>query len=783
MQPATKSSAMRRVDASPWDAAQTSEQARGWARQQPGGQCGIRGSKAPDNEAPTNKAPTLQQAPVTGPLLPGPPFQGLPDEVATRVLLRQPAPDLIPLRQVSQASRAFMDRYLAHDRTPEQARQTRQARHCHEQRQLAASANLFASTWRTAAGQPTPQRLAACRKMARRSPYLRLPLRPENRAHWKTMVELASAGAWKILELDVLCSSDDAHLTDLQVLASCIAEPGGPGSELVLHLQLEKFGGRQARGLALLLEQCPHIGALCLEAGNYCTSALDSLAGLLAKSSLRVFRCSGELMGGEKNSLYEVLSAPRLEIFELLGMEPCVTQVHGWTEALGRSSGLTHFRPDTALDLPSFAAVMAALGQHAQLSCLDLAGCQLEPDAAVQVAQLLGGDRKLETLKLNAYGMGNAGLAALASSLKTDTTLRCLVLCGINTSSRGARACGEGMCDLYRALATNRTLQSLSVCPGLPAAGVEPALVTMLVENTTLEELELDCDSPYGEDDSETGSDDSVSGAHLAQPSPAIMAALAAHGGLKKLVLRNGNQAALESLFSMLRTNVTLNCLELDDFIEGEDGVAGLAQALEGNQTLTELMLAGSVLYPSADRDHPGTSGFGGLCALIQGPNALRRLRLINCPIRGNPEQLAAALGHNTQLRVLELRNSMSADTLAMPRLLDAILRIPTLSVLLLDETFMPDAALECLATALQQRSTPLFLWLDMEYISIDPECRRPAMSDEDGSSEEMLHSRRSDLRQALLDVVANNPQIVIPGLVSTSGISSRIDWRDFERK
>lgn len=718
-----------------------------------------------------HKAPTVRQPAPAAVLLPGMPFQGLVTDLVKRMLSELSGPQCIALRQVSKPSLACMDNYLQTDVSKEQLQQLDRARHCRGQRQMAASASLFNATWRAPDSQPSAADLARCQAMAGRATHLRVPLAHANCAHWKTMVEMASAGAWKRLELDVIPGHEDVHLMGLRELTGFIAGAGRPGSELVLRLQFVDLGDNQIRGLKRLLEEFPHFSVLCISSDQQ-SPAIDELAGAVATSSLKEFRCLATTVsfhGG--NRLFDALGAPHLEVLEIDNISANRQHADGWVAALRSCSTLKHFSPGCVLHRSAFSSMVAALSNHPQLSLLDLSKCLLGPDAVEHLAQLIGSNGRLKTLKLDKSRMADRGMTALAQSLHADTTLQHLALRDRFSPSL-SRPGTASMIELYEALAKNRTLLSLDLAITVFSQQDADALLQMLWKNATLQTLELNFDL---EDGSSSEDDEEVRGRL-----ETLMPALALHRSLKKLALRIEECFPRDALYAALRDNATWETLDLDNIIFNGNDVSDLADALSLNRTLTELTLSRGALCNNGSGGEGEADDLDGLCKLVSASTVLRRLHLIDCALRGDATLLAGAFAGNPRLSVVEIQGTMHFPSSDVALLMESILAIPTLSVLLIDEVDLPYAALDAMVEALKTRSTPLFLAIDPGDLNIDSYHRNINAPIDGGSGSELEGWEYFDLRRALLDVVAHNPHIVIPQLAGAFSTSEELDWRDF---
>lgn len=176
------------------------------------------------------------------------------------------------------------------------------------------------------------------------------------------------------------------------------------------------------------------------------------------------------------------------------------------------------------------------------LCYLSLKGVGLNSISATSLFRALASQKSIELLNVSENPIGDEPIVELAQYLKTQTTLRFLMLCSVGVTAKGA-------CALAKSLEFNGDLDLLSMKDDALGAAGGSAFASMLMVNTTLRRLYLE----YNELE-EIGC-------------RAFIEAIAANTTLKHLKLNHCNIKANDKaeLIQIANSRQVLEVLELED--------------------------------------------------------------------------------------------------------------------------------------------------------------------------------------------------------------------------
>ena len=208
-------------------------------------------------------------------------------------------------------------------------------------------------------------------------------------------------------------------------------------------------------------------------------------------------------------------------------------------------------------------ALSSALKTNTTLKCLNACWNRFGDEGAFHLAKALS-HTSLQEIDISHCDIGEEGMVALSSALKTNTTLKCLNACW-------NRFGDEGAFHLAKAL-SHTSLQEIDIsCCGIGEEGMV-ALSSALKTNTTLKCLNA-CESRFGD-----------KGAfHLAEA--------LSHTSLQEIDISycGIGEKGMVALSSALKTNATLKQLDISG---NNSGVEGLSSALSNNTSLTHLKVS-----------------------------------------------------------------------------------------------------------------------------------------------------------------------------------------------
>ena len=233
-------------------------------------------------------------------------------------------------------------------------------------------------------------------------------------------------------------------------------------------------------------------------------------------------------------------------------------------------------------------ALSSALKTNTTLKCLNACGNQFGDKGAFHLAEALS-HTSLEEIDISHCGIGEEGMVALSSALNTNTTLKCLNACKNDFGDKGAfhlaealshtslqeidiSHCGigeEGMVALSSALKTSTTLKCLNAC-GSHFGDKGAFHLAEALSHTSLQEIDI---SHCG-----IGEEGMV----------ALSSALKTNATLKQLDI-SGNNSGGEGLSSALSNNTSLTHLKVSLGRISDHSRAALARAILQNKTLTSL--------------------------------------------------------------------------------------------------------------------------------------------------------------------------------------------------
>ena len=275
-------------------------------------------------------------------------------------------------------------------------------------------------------------------------------------------------------------------------------------------------------------------------------------------------------------------------------------------------------KPGCVIGEDGMEALSSALSINTTLKCLNINGNNFGDKGASHLAKALG-HTSLQEIDISNCGIGEEGMVALSSALSTNTTLECLLVHGNSFGDKGVSHlavalghtslqeidisdCGigeEGMVALSSALKTNTTLKRLkaygnnfgdkgathlakalshtslqeidiSLC-GIGEEGMV-ALSSALSTNTT-----LNCLKTYWNEFGDKGA------SHLA--------VALSHTSLQEIDISCCciGEEGMVALSSALSTNTTLKQLDISGNNSKDKGIVALSSALSSNTTLTHL--------------------------------------------------------------------------------------------------------------------------------------------------------------------------------------------------
>lgn len=223
-------------------------------------------------------------------------------------------------------------------------------------------------------------------------------------------------------------------------------------------------------------------------------------------------------------------------------------------------------------------AVLAGFAANCSITKLDL---DLHPgtdESLASVAAVIKGNQAMHTLYLTAFGVGDAGLHAIAEAIGVTTTLTSFTFRARNTSGQGSGF--EAVCG---ALEMNTSIRELHISglepfhmPNLGDAGVA-ALARSLTTNSTLTSLGF------------TLPNRGTSASRLIE----LMGSFRLNKGLARLYLIGGKDETLQALAEALRSNHTLTSLSLSTRL-GDPTALAFAETLRVNKTLTDVNMGES---------------------------------------------------------------------------------------------------------------------------------------------------------------------------------------------
>ena len=261
---------------------------------------------------------------------------------------------------------------------------------------------------------------------------------------------------------------------------------------------------------------------------------------------------------------------------------------------------------------------------------------------------------------------GDAGAAAIAEALKTNTTLERLELSGNAVDADGAAALAD-------ALASSTSLKILNLSDNYIGAAGALSLASALRQNQSLVELRARANelgdegvgaicealAARGEEslptESEGGGSSSSSSSSgggirvvdfgnnsLTSEGAAPLAKLLSNRTLRELNLYMNElgDAGAELISKSLKGDRTLRSLDLGGNGVGPDGARALADALSGNRTLSSLELGYNPIGPS---------GAAALAGALKHSSRVKTLKLGWCKLGGKPDEGGSVLRERKQ--------------------------------------------------------------------------------------------------------------------------------------
>jgi len=126
--------------------------------------------------------------------------------------------------------------------------------------------------------------------------------------------------------------------------------------------------------------------------------------------------------------------------------------------------------------------ICSALACSSKIEELGLYDCEMGPDGANAVADLLMQSKSMTSLRITCDNLGKQGLVCLGNALKRNTTLTFLKLFRIPFSGTH-----EGEVHFLESLAANKSLQGVEICDLTVAANA--ALALLMKENQSISSL------------------------------------------------------------------------------------------------------------------------------------------------------------------------------------------------------------------------------------------------------------------------------------------------------
>ena len=358
-------------------------------------------------------------------------------------------------------------------------------------------------------------------------------------------------------------------------------------------------------------------------------------------------------------------------------------------QTLGEHLNLTKLNlREGQIDDSGTASLSQVLAVNSSLTILDLSRNQIEASGGASLSRALSANSSLTNLDLSRNSIGNSGAASLSQALAVNSSLTNLDMSRNRILDSGTASLSQalavnsfltnlnlsvnnigdsGVASLSQALAVNSTLTNLDLSDNSFGTSGAASLSQALAVNSTLTNLDLckngivssgaaSLSQGLAVNSSLTNLDLSMSYIRDSGAAP-LFQALAVSSSLTNLNLSVNNirDSGVAPLSQVLAVNSSLTNLDLSRNGIGVSGAASLSQGLAVNSSLTNLDLSGNFI---------GDSGAASLSQALAVNSSLTKLDLSRNDIADSgAASLSHALAVNSSLTDLNLSLNDIADS------------------------------------------------------------------------------------------------------------------------